>query len=77
VDTAFPPLDFLVFLFSLGQRVFTALNVRFRRGWTIGVLQETQMGWKVVHREDLDDGRLAPPRVQELVRLIESGSQIR
>jgi hypothetical protein len=76
VDTALPALDFLVFLFSLARRVFTFFNVRFRRGWIIGVLQETELGWSIVHREELDDGRLAQPRMQELIRSIEAGSRI-
>src|SRR3954447_2243388 len=58
VDTAFGPLDLLIFVASLGQRAVTAVRVRTHRGWTMGVLRDTGARWETVHREDLDDDRL-------------------
>jgi hypothetical protein len=50
--------------------------VRVRRGWTVGVLRETDLGWKVVHREHLDDATMATFRVRELARAVENGTPL-
>lgn len=73
VDTGFGPLDLLIFLGALSQRVLAAVRVHVRRGWTVGVLREMDLRWKVVHREYLDDAKMVAFRVQELVRAVEAG----
>jgi hypothetical protein len=73
VDTGFGPLDLLIFLGALSQRVLAAVRVHVRRGWTVGVLREADLRWKVVHREYLDDAKMVSFRVQELVRAVETG----
>jgi hypothetical protein len=77
VDTGFGPLNFLVFAGSLTHRVVTAVRVRSRRGWTVGVLRATGDRWRVVHREDVDDERPRAIRVSELLHAVEDGSLTR
>src|SRR3954447_27076715 len=44
VDTAFGPLDLLIFVASLGQRAVTAVRVRTHRGWTVGFFATRVLG---------------------------------
>jgi hypothetical protein len=77
VDTAFAPLDLVIFAASLTQRAVTAVRVRTRRGWTVGVLRDTGDRWQVVHRENVDNDRLRTLRVAELVQAVGDGSVTR
>jgi hypothetical protein len=58
-ETGVGPLDLLVFLGSMGQRLVTAARVHSSHGWTVGVLQDVDLRWKVVHREHIEDEALA------------------
>jgi hypothetical protein len=69
-ETGFGTLDLLVFAGSLSQRLITAARVRSRHGWTVGVLQEVDLRWRVVHREHVEDEAWAIRRAQELSRAI-------
>ena len=73
-DTGVGPLDVLVFAGSLGQRLFTAARVHSQHGWTVGVLREVDLSWKVVHQEHIEDGALSGIRAQEVARAIRSGT---
>jgi hypothetical protein len=73
-ETGFGPLDLLVFVGALGQRLMTAARVHSRRGWTVGVLQDVDLRWKVVYREDIEDAALASHRAQEVARSIVGGT---
>lgn len=74
VDTGFAPIDLLVFVGSLGQRLFTAARVQAHHGWTVGVLQDVDLRWKVVYREHIEDEELASSRAREVARAISSGT---
>jgi hypothetical protein len=71
--TAFDPLDLLVLVAALGHRLTTAARVRVQRGWTVGVLEERDLRWRIVHREHLRDEATAERRAGELAHAVERG----
>jgi hypothetical protein len=73
-ETGVGPLDLLVFVGSLGQRLLTAARVHSQQGWTVGVLQDVDLHWKVLYREHMEDEALASRRAQEVARAIMSGT---
>jgi hypothetical protein len=73
-ETGFGPLDLLVFVGSLGQRLTTAARVHASHGWTVGILRDVDLRWKVVHREQIEDEALACRRAQELARAVADGA---
>jgi hypothetical protein len=73
-ETGFGPVDLLVFVGSLGQQLFSAARVRSHHGWTVGVLQDLDVRWKVVYREHIEDETLANSRAREVARAIVSGA---
>ena len=73
-ETGVGPLDLLVFLGSMGQRLVTAARVHSSHGWTVGVLQDVDLRWRVVHREHIEDEALASRRAQELARAVTGGT---